>query len=149
MFPRGLFLKPLLKKGDCKATVIIARWPPLALQNWRPLIDLVLTSIRVSSHPPHNLPCEKWWGRRFSRRRLDPEAGSTGLQVTSSKSNRPDIMYLLMYEQIRLFISFFYSQMSRSQILQNFELRQSSMQSDSNWIDDVTIFFVKYRKQAF
>ena len=91
IFPRGLLLKPFPKKGNCKATVIIARWPPLALQNRRPLTDLVLTSIWVSNHPPHNLPCEKWWGCRFSRRLLDPEAGSTGLQVNSSKSIRPDL----------------------------------------------------------
>ena len=44
-------LKPFPKKGNCKATVIIARWPPLALQNRRPLTDLVLTSIWVSNHP--------------------------------------------------------------------------------------------------
>ena len=83
IFPRGLLLKPFPKKGNCKATVIIARWPPLALQNWRPLTDLVLTSIWVSNHPPHNLPCERWWGCRFSHRLVDPKAGSTGLQVTS------------------------------------------------------------------
>ena len=71
--------------------MIIARWPPLALQNQRPLTELVLTSIWVSNHPPHDLPCKKWWGCRFSRRQLDPDTGSTGLQVTSSKSIRPDL----------------------------------------------------------
>ena len=30
--PRGLLLKPFPKKGNCRATVIIARWPPLTLQ---------------------------------------------------------------------------------------------------------------------
>ena len=53
------------KEGNCKATVIIARWPPLALQNWHPLTYLVLTSILVSNHPPHNLPCERWWVARL------------------------------------------------------------------------------------
>ena len=48
IFPRGLLLKPFPNKGNCKATVIIARWPPLALQNRRPLTDLVLSSIWVS-----------------------------------------------------------------------------------------------------
>ena len=91
IFPQGLLLKPFPKKGNCKATVIIARWPPLALQDRRPLTDLVLTSIWVSSHLPHNLPCEKCWGCRFSHRRLDPEAGITGLQVTSRKSMRADL----------------------------------------------------------
>ena len=79
IFPRGLLLKPLPKKGNRKATVIIATWPPLALQNRRPLTAVVLTSIWVSSHPPHHFPCEKWWGCRFGRRRLDIEAGSSGL----------------------------------------------------------------------
>ena len=88
-FPSRFTLKPFPKKGNCKATVIIARWPPLALQNRRPLTDLVLTSICVSRHPPHNFPCEEWCWCRFSRRRVDPGAGSTGLQVTSSKSIRP------------------------------------------------------------
>ena len=97
-FSRGLLLKPFPKKGNCKATVIIARWPRLALQNLRLLTDLVLTSIWVSNHPPHNLPCERWWGCRFSRRLLDPEAGSTGLQVISSKSIRPDLTTALNYQ---------------------------------------------------
>ena len=96
IFPRGLLLKPFPKKGNWKATVIIARWPPLALQNWRPLTDPVLTSIWVSNHPPHNLHCERWWGCQFSRRLLGPEAGSTRLQVTSSKSVRPDLTWLLL-----------------------------------------------------
>ena len=90
LFPRVLLLKPFPKKSNCKATVIIARWPPLAPQNRRSLTDLVLSPIWVSSHPPHNLPCEKWWGCRFSRRQLDPLVGSAGLQVTSRKSIRPD-----------------------------------------------------------
>ena len=90
-FPWGLLLKPFPKKGNCKATVIIARWPPLALQNRYPLTDLVLTSIWVSNHPPHNLSCKKWWGCRFNCWRLDSEAGSTGLQVTNSKTIRPDL----------------------------------------------------------
>ena len=34
---RSLLLKPFPEKGNCKATVIIARWPPLVLQNRRPL----------------------------------------------------------------------------------------------------------------
>ena len=91
IFPRGLLQKPFPKKDNCKATVIIARWLPLALQNRNPLTDLVLTSIWVSYHPPHNFPCERWWGCQFSRRLLDPEADSTGLQVTSSKSITPDL----------------------------------------------------------
>ena len=93
----GFSLKPFPKKDNCKATVIIARWPPLALQNGHPFTDLVLTSIWVSSHSPHNPPCEKWWGCRFNRRRLDPDVGSTGLQVTGSKPIRPDLTTCLIY----------------------------------------------------
>ena len=88
--------------------MIIARWLLLALQNWCPLTDLALTSIWVSNHPPQNLPCERWWGCRFCCQLLDPEAGSTGLQVTSSTSIRPDLtilyIYLCVYEYMCLYI---------------------------------------------
>ena len=42
-------------------------------------------STRVSSHPPHLSPRDRW-GCRFSRRQLDPATGCTGLQGTSSRS---------------------------------------------------------------
>ena len=98
IFPQGLLLKPFPKNSNCKATVIIARWPPLPLQNQRPLTDVVLSSIWVSNHTPHHFPCEKWWGCLFSQRRLDPEAGSTGLQVTSRNSIRPEARCLPLSE---------------------------------------------------
>ena len=82
-FPSRLTPQAFPKEGKCKATVIIARWPPLSLLNRRPLTDLVLGVIWVSSQPPQIFPCENCWGCPFSRRRLDPGAGSTGLEVTS------------------------------------------------------------------
>ena len=93
IFPPSLLLKPFPKKGNCKATVIIARWPPLALQNRCPLTDLVFTSIWVSNHPPHNLPCERWWGCRYSHWLLDPEAGSTVLGYRLPVASRLDLTW--------------------------------------------------------
>ena len=62
IFLRGLLLKPFPKKGNCKATVVIARWQPLAPQNQRPLTDLVLKFHLASSQPSSPLQLRKMVG---------------------------------------------------------------------------------------
>ena len=46
----------------------------------------------MPKHPPQNLPCKRWWVCRFSRRLLDPEAGSKSFRSDLTTRERTYIL---------------------------------------------------------